>query len=211
MNNYLPAGITCTAKPVLNSHEQTLYNLCEEYFYLSQRKSNRCPVLSQVRLPDVIDISAPVINNIQANAMSFDIVIADSKANPLCIFEADGAYHNPNNTRSMSDQQKAEVAKQVLRDRLKDAITEKAGVPLFRLEVDGVHPHLDVVRAEAAIKDFKRDQMYRRPEGMRQYTQASHPDSLRILELEDIEIRLIRAGFRFPPGWEFVTDFELRH
>lgn len=192
------AGITCVAKPVLNAYEQTLYNLCEEYFVTIQRRSNRHPVLSQVRLSDAIAVSAPksYIGGIQFTSLSFDILVTDSLANPLFVFEADGPQH--------------QVEPQFSRDVLKDAIANKAGIKVFRLLVDGMLPPLEVVRAEAEIEGFDRDMEYPANDGFICYSAQHFPDVLRTITMEDIELALIRAGWRFPPGWEFVTLYELR-
>lgn len=198
MTANLLQGIACTAKPVLDEFEQTLYNLCEDYFVLQQVKTNRFPILSQVRLVDVIEVDAPnsYINNIQFNAMSFDIVITDSEANPIFIFEADGDSHKKPERKSA--------------DELKDAIAEKAGIPLFRVEVDGIHTHLDVVRADAANEGFTRQKIYRSQHGLLCYTLANFPDSQRLIEIEDLELLLIKAGWQFPAGWVFKTRYDFR-
>jgi len=192
------AGITCQARPVLNTYEQTLYNLCEEYFITIQRRSNRHPVLSQVRLVDAINVSAPnsYIGGIQFTAFSFDILITDGQANPIFAFEADGPQHH--------------VQPQLGRDQLKDAIAKKAGITVIRLLVDGMMPPLDVVRAEAEIEGFDRELEYPTTDRFICYSTQHFPDALRTITLEDIELALIRVGWTFPSGWEFVTRYELR-
>jgi len=193
----LPAGFSCSVKQVLNSWEQTLYNLCEEYFYLNQRKSNRHPVLSQVRLADAISISHPSISGMQINSMSFDILVTDSNGYPRVVFEADGPSHfGP---------------VQIARDQIKDAIAKMVGIPVFRVTVDGMQTHIEVVHAEAGIKEFQRDLEYPLVRnGYIEYSQANFPDKKRLLEAADLELCLIRAGWQFPTGWEFVTNYELR-
>lgn len=209
-------GITCVARPVLNAGEQTLFNLCEEYFQLNQRKSNRRPVLSQVRLADAIAISQTHINSVQANAMSFDIVITDREANPLYIFEADGKYHgkliNPDDIVDVDERArlKAEIARQIACDQVKDAIAKKAGIPLFRVTVEGQMTHPAVVDAELATDGFSRDLAYPTTAGSVIYSEANYPDSRRLLTLTDIELMLVRAKVHFPNGWEFVSNFEFR-
>ena len=192
------AGISCTTRQVLNTYEQTLYNLCEEYFSTIQRKSNRHVVLSQVRLVDAITVGAPnsYINKMQFTALSFDILVTDGGANPRFVFEADGPQHK--------------APPQSTLDELKDEIAQKAGLHVFRLEVHGMHPPLEVIHAEAGMAEFDRDLEYSTTSGHVCYSSANFPDVRRTLELQDIELRLIRAGWTFPAGWEFVTDYELR-
>lgn len=233
----LPAGFNCSPKQVLNPWEQTLYNLCEEYFYRNQRKSNRHPVLSQVRLNDAITLSQPIIKNvpvpattigtihvpafsmpIHAYAMSLDILITDGAGQPKLIFEADGKYHAmPTAAQLLQLNQKEayqlveDWLKQTTRDNYKDAIAEKAGIPVFRVTVDGLQTHIDVVHAEAGTEDFQLDLDY--PTSAGGYVNYSAPQFAkhnRLLETADIELLLIRARWPFPPGWEFVTNYELR-
>ena len=191
-------SIPCKSKPVLNKYEMELYNLCEEYFYLKQDAENRHPVLGQVRLVDAVKVDTPnsYISGIQYTALSFDILVTDLIANPMFVFEADGPQHK--------------VDPQLSRDRLKDSISEKAGIDVFRVEVDGIHPPLEVVRAEAAIADFDRDLEYPTANGHICYSESNFPNIQRFLTIEDIELILIRSGIKFPPGWKFVTDYELR-
>lgn len=226
----LPSGFICSRQQVLNSWEQTLYNLCEEYFYLRQRKSNRHPVLGQVRLTDAVKVNLPIIKSVQVpetivehikvpafkidiyvNAMSFDILITDGQGNPKVIFEADGKYHDKPEGLSCLDAAKAyakvkDWATQVTRDNYKDAIAKQAGISLFRVKVDGIQTHIDVVHAEADIKEFQRDLEYSQFE----YSVGNFPDQSRVLEAADIELLLIRAEWSFPAGWDFVTHYELR-
>lgn len=192
------SGIACTAHAVLNAHEQTLYNLCEEYFVSIQRRSNRHCVLSQLRLVDAIEVAAPkpYIGKVQFNALSFDILVTDSAANPIFVFEADGPTHNEE--------------PQLSRDAVKNAIAKKAGIHVFRLKVKGMLPPLEVIRAEACTQDFERDLEYPTMATNVCYSRANFPEIDRVLELSDIELLVIRTGWNFPPGWEFVTDYELR-
>lgn len=230
----LPTGFTCSAQQVLNSWEQTLYNVCEEYFYLRQSESIRHPVLSQVRLADAIKVSSPIIFGVQVphtvvkgiclpsfkidihvHALSFDILITDGQGHPKVVFEADGKYHEEPELEGLSDANAIakvkEWATQVTRDMYKDAIAEEAGILLFRVKVDGMRTHLDVVHAEAGIKEFQRDLQY--PQGAYNYVEYSlcnFPDQQRVIEAADIELLLIRAAWPFPAKWDFVTDYELR-
>ena len=190
----LPAGFTCTPRQVLNKWEQTLYNLCEQYFYLDQDPAIRHPVLSQVRLPDAINISAPVINSIQVSAMSFDILITDSNGWPKLIFEADGHYHKD--------------PAQIQRDQVKDAVATRAGLKLFRVTVGGLMTHIEIVRAEASIEQFDSSLEYpaARPEdGYIQYSKEFFPDQDRLIEVEDIELLLFKINWQFPPNWKFAA------
>jgi hypothetical protein len=202
MKDFMPSNllesIPCTAFQVLNPWEQTLYNLCEEYFYLRQSEKNRHCVLSQVRLVDAIKVGAvkdgkdtPYINGVQFTALSFDILVTNSEAKPRFVFEADGATHGKE--------------PQLSRDVVKDAIVEKAGLHLFRLEVEGMHPPLAVVHAEATKEHFSRDKVYTDTTGPVCYSEANFPDCHRLLDMADIELRLIRVGWIFPAGWAFVT------
>lgn len=196
MTVQLPANFTCAPKVVLNTYEQTLYNVLEEYFVLRQAKSNRCPVLSQVRLPDAITISHPVINNIQVNAMSFDCLVTRANATPLCIFEADGHYH------------KTPVQQQ--RDALKDAIAKQAGIPVFRVLVSGRFEHPEVVHAQLSIQNFSREWEYPYADGVRQFTAENFPPYQRTIEPLDIEALLIGCGWQFPVGWQYASGYDLR-
>jgi len=210
----LPAGFTCSPKPVLNPWEQTLYNLCEEYFYLNQKKSNRHPVLSQVRLTDAIEISHTYIQKVQVNAMSFDILITDGQGCPKLVFEADGKYH-PNTSTPLDDEAaKALVdprARQTLLDNIKDEIAALAGISLFRVEVEGTHPHLEVVRAMLDnYPVFSREVGYPTAGGSVVYDTHSYPDARRVLTMEDIELRLVKENWAFPDGWQFVTAYDVR-
>lgn len=194
----LPAGFACAAKPVLDKYEQTLYNVCEQYFRDIQKKSNRYPVLSQVRLVDAIKVNQVKVNGIMVNAMSFDIVITDSIGRAALIFECDGKPHD-------------EDQNTLAHDQLKDAIAHAAGIPLYRLKVDTMRPHLAVVRATADYyPDFSRKTGYPTMSGSVVYDLLSYPDSQRTLEVEDLELLLIKAGWTFPGGWEYVTSYELR-
>lgn len=187
-------GISCTAKPVLTPYEQTMYNVCEEYFYLNQTEDNRRPILSQVRLPDVIDvgISTSYINNVQFNAQSFDIVITDGASNPLFIFEADGPEHTTDPQR-------------IAADEVKDTIVAAAGLKIFRWKNDGVYRHEDVVRATADHHpSFSRSMLS--PRGV-PYDLTNYPDTKRTIEAVDIELLLIEAAATFPAGWVYATDF----
>lgn len=190
----LPAGFTCSPRQVLNRWEQTLYNLCEQYFYLGQQPSAQHPVLSQVRLPNAITISQTYIDKVQVNAMSFDILITDSTGWPKLVFEADGHYHKD--------------AAQQKRDKLKDAIATLAGLTVFRVTVDGQMTHLEIVRAEASIEGFDSSLEYpgAGPEDdYVQYSKTFFPDQNRLIEAEDLELLLIKANWQFPAGWKFVT------
>lgn len=230
----LPPGFTCSPQQVLNTWEQTLYNVCEEYFYLSQSKSNRHPVLSQVRLADAIKIAYPIITGVQVpqtvvkgicvppfnidihiHALSFDILITDGQGHPKVVFEADGKYHEEPELKGLDNAAaQAKVkdwATQITRDKYKNAIAKEAGLLLFRVKVDGMQTHLDVVHAEAGIKDFGRDLHYSQVKnGYVEYTLNNFPDQERIIEAADIELLLIRSAWSFPSKWDFVTDYELR-
>lgn len=194
------AGIPCNPKPVLTPYEQTLFNVCEEYFYLNQNSPNRCPVLSQVRLCDVIDVDkdGSFIADVQFNALSFDIVVTDSVSNPLFIFEADGVEHRKNNRRMKCDQ-------------VKNAIVTKARIPLFRWDNDGVYEHVDVVRARADFYPvFSRDAGYPTDVGHVTYDRTNYPNAHRTIEPVDIELMLIKHGWKFPADWVYVTGYPLR-
>lgn len=203
MASSLLDNIPCSRFQVLNPWEQTLYNLCEEYFSIRQLEKNRLCVLGQVRVVDAISVGAvkngkatSFIGNVQFTALSFDILVTDRKANPLFAFEADGEQH------------KREP--QLSRDQLKDAIATKAGMKVFRMLVDGSMPPLEVIHAEASIEGFERDLEYPVSNGRICYSEQDFPDVERTLELADIELQLIRAGWPFPADWKFVTQYELR-
>lgn len=192
-------GISCTAQPVLTAYEQTMFNVCEEYFYLNQKGVNRYPVLSQVRLSDVIDVAkkGSYINGVQFTAFSFDIVITDPISNPLFILEADGEEH-------LTDEERRTC------DEVKDAIVAKAGIRLFRWQNRGVYPHVDVVRATADyFPIFSRDVTYPIGDGIC-FDWQSYPDSQRTIEAVDIELMLIESGWNFPPGWIYATGYDVR-
>jgi hypothetical protein len=230
-----PAGFSCSKKQVLNKWEQTLYNVCEEYFYSSQDKYNRHPVLSQVRLCDAITVSPAVIENVlvpetvvenitvpefeielQLYAMSLDILITNGPGYPQFIFEADGKYHDkPTGLDRLSEAEATKAvrkwAKQVTRDKYKNAVAKKAGIPLFRVKVDGSLTHLEVVHAEAVIDGFQRDLPYPRGDGVNiNYSEPYYPNQLRLIEAADLEVCLIRAQWAFPERWKFVTNYENR-
>lgn len=230
-----PAGFACTPQQVLNRWEQTLYNLCEEYFCTSQHPFNQYPVLSQVRLPDVIKLSQPILANIQIpqtvvehitvpaftidiqlNAMSFDILITDSQGYPKFILEADGKYHDkPTKLVRFSPVEGYEKVKawvtQITRDNYKNAIARLAGIPLCRVKVEGMQSHLDLVYAAAGTTDFSRDFQYPLATGeLVDYAEPKFDDHRRLLEAADIELCLIRENWQFPIGWKFVTNYELR-
>ena len=174
-----------------------MYNICEQYFYLDQRKSNRHPVLSQVRLTDVFDVSHVNINGVMINAMSFDILIVDSEGNPRAVFEADGPSHS--------------LSTQITRDALKDEIAKSAGIPVFRVLVEGLQTNMGIVRAQTDIADFHSELEYPVSNGKYvQYTEQNFPKQHRLIEAADIELCLIKANWKFPNGWEFATDYELR-
>lgn len=231
----LPAGFVCSAKQVLNPWEQTLYNLCEEYFYCNQRKGNRHPVLSQVRLNEAIklshtdiadipvpttivgDVTVPAFNmKIFLAALSFDILIIDGNGYPKAVFEADGKFHKePTDLHSLSPAAaKTRVedwAKQLTRDAHKNAIAAEAKIPLFRLDVEGMHPHLEVVRGTLDnYPRFSRDVSYPTDNGYVQYDVESYPDAKRLIEMEDIELLLVKENWPFPADWEYVTSFDVR-
>lgn len=174
-----PPDFTCAAQPVLTPRGQTLHKLCEEYFYLSQKKSNRHPVLSKVRLTDAFDISHTCINGIiQLNAMSFELLVTTGDGYPRLVVEVENLTH--------AEPYRSE-------NTLKAAITKLAGIPRLHKSFDGPFPPLEVVHKEAGLGGVD--------------TKCTKVEK-RDLNAADIELWLIRQKWQFPAGWEFVTSYE---
>lgn len=173
-----PPDFTCAAQPVLNPQGQTLHKLCEEYFYLSQKKSNRHPVLSKVRLTDAFDISCTYINGIQLNAMSFELLVTTDDGYPRLVFEVGNL--------TQSEPYRSQNA-------LKAAIAKSVGIPRWHKSFDGPFPSLEVVHKEADLGGVDT-----------KCTEVTKRD----LNAADIELWLIRQKWQFPAGWEFVTSYE---
>ncbi len=190
---------------VLNPWERHLYNVLEEYFMLLQNRTCRMHVLAEVGLTRVIDVqsSSMVVDGVQVNAMSLDFVIVDStRASPRLVFEADGKHHaDPMQKR---------------RDIVKNQLLNFAGIPIVRMEVEGEKVSLDILRAEVEVEQFERDLQYPVTDelGRLSYLDlsgAAYNPRTRVVAPLDIELALVKLGWHFPDGWDYVSELWRTH
>lgn len=189
-------------KQVLNPWEMDLYNLLDNYFVASQEESLKMPVLSQVALTRIVEISKPYYDGIQINAMSIDNVVVCKKAFPKLAIEADGTYH------SNLEQEK--------RDKLKDKILEDAGIPLMRIQVEGPKKNIEVLYAETHIEGYDRQYIAdifdeNGNEAILDLSGDEFNDSTRFIEKIDLELELVSIGWNFPPNWKYATELWRTH
>jgi hypothetical protein len=112
-------------KKILNSYEaltdERLQEVCTR---------NDARVFSKVRLADVFSIERSGISNEEyrfALQAHFDFLVTDTKSQPLFAVEYDGNLHA--------------TAEQQARDRVKDLLCERFGLPILRINSDYLWRH----------------------------------------------------------------------
>ncbi|WP_422086398.1 DUF2726 domain-containing protein [Variovorax sp.] len=192
-------------REVLNVWERHLYNVLEEYFTLRQNRSCRMHVLAQVGLLRVIDVPDKWLwlNGVQVNAMSLDCVIVDgTRASPRLVFETDGEQHG--------------TPVQKNRDSTKDFLLGLAGIPIARLEAEGVKDSLDILKAHVEIESFDRELQYPVSDELGRVSHldlsdATYDRCIRAVAPLDIELALVGLGWAFPDGWDYVAELWRTH